>query len=104
MDSQDRNVTTVVLVDDHQIVRQGLQALLTVQPDFEVLGEASDGLQALEMVRRLRPNVLIIDVKLPDLSGIEVVKNVHAEFPETKAIVFTAYASEDYVLPAFASG
>lgn len=97
-------MTTIVLVDDHQIVRQGLKVLLAAESDFEVLGEAADGLQAVDIVRQLQPDILIVDLNLPGLNGIDVVKSVNADCPDTKAIVLSMHSSEDYVLPAFASG
>lgn len=97
-------MTTIVLVDDHQIVRQGLQALLALESGLDILGEAADGLEALDLVRQLHPDILITDLKLPELDGIEVVKRVSAEHPATKAIVLSMYSSEEYVLSAFASG
>ena len=97
-------MTTIVLVDDHQIVRQGLRALLTAEEGFEILGEAADGLEALDIIRDLRPDIVIVDLNLPGLNGIDVVKHVTAECPATKVIALSMHSSEDYVLPVFASG
>src|SRR5215813_1513870 len=97
-------MTSIVLVDDHKIVRQGLKALLAAEPDYEILGEAADGLQALDIVRQLRPDILIVDLNLPGLNGIDVVRTVNAEWPATRVIVLSMHSSEDYVLPVFASG
>src|SRR5262245_17929845 len=97
-------MTTIVLVDDHRIVRQGLKVLLTAESDFEVLGEAADGLQALELTESLQPDILVVDLNIPGLNGLEVVKKVAADCPNTKTIVLSMHSSEDYVLPAFANG
>ena len=97
-------MTTIVLVDDHQIVRQGLKALLVAEPDFEIVGEAADGLQALELVKKLQPDIIIVDLNIPGINGIEVVKGVSADCPATKAIVLSMHSSEDYVIPVFANG
>jgi two-component system, NarL family, response regulator NreC len=97
-------MVSIVLVDDHQIVRQGLKVLLEAEPEFQVVGEASDGQQAVELVRQVLPDVLVVDLNLPSLNGIEVVQQVKAFHPTIRAIVLSMHSSEDYVLPAFASG
>jgi two-component system response regulator NreC len=97
-------MTRIVLVDDHQIVRQGLKALLEAAPDFTVVGEAADGLQAIELVKQTEPDVLVVDVNIPGLNGIDVVRAVKTDYPHMKVIVLSMHSSEDYVLPAFANG
>jgi len=97
-------MTTILLVEDHQIVRQGLKMLLNAEAGFNVIGEAADGLQGMDMVRKLQPDVLVTDLSIPGLKGIDLVRNVKAEFPTIKTIVLSMHASEDYVLPAFAEG
>src|ERR1700694_701592 len=95
---------TIVLVDDHQIVRQGLTALLSAESDFEVLGDAADGLQALALVKQLRPNILVVDLNMPGLNGVVVVRAASTDYPETKIIVLSMDSSDYHVLSAFAGG
>jgi len=93
-----------VLVDDHPIVRQGLRTLLEVEDGCEIIGEASDGLTAVELIVRLRPEVAVIDVQLPDLNGLEVVRRVRESVPDTKVVVLSMFADEPYVLNALRHG
>ena len=76
--------TTVVLADDHPLVRQGLRALLGAQEDFTVVGEAADGRVAVDLVERLRPDVLLLDLMMPGLNGTEVTRQVAQRFPKTR--------------------
>jgi two-component system response regulator NreC len=95
---------TVVLAEDHHIVRQGLKALLAGVKDFRLLGEAGDGLEAVTLVARFKPNVLLLDLMIPRLHGLEVVRRVHDENPATRVIVLSAHADEHYVVEALRSG
>ncbi|MCW5556535.1 MAG: response regulator transcription factor [Verrucomicrobiae bacterium] len=95
---------TVVLAEDHHIVRQGLKALLSGAKDFRLLGEAGDGLEAVALVARFKPNVLVLDLMIPRLHGLEVVRRVHEETPATHVIVLSAHADEHYVVEALRSG
>ncbi|MDO8531380.1 MAG: response regulator transcription factor [Dehalococcoidia bacterium] len=88
----------VVLGEDHSLVREGTRRILEQYPDLVVVGEAGDGEQALEMVGRLQPDVAILDVRMPKLSGIEVVRRIKACSPNTKALMLTAYDDDDYIL------
>lgn len=94
----------ILIADDHQIFREGLRLLLEAKPGFSVVGEAPDGLQALELAERLRPDVMIVDVSLPGLTGIEVVRLVHQRWPQTRTIVLSSHADESYVLNALRHG
>lgn len=95
---------TIVLADDHPIVRQGLRALLAAQPDLAVVAEAADGLEATRLCERLRPDILVVDVMMPGLRGIEVVHQVRQRSPETRVVVLSMYANEAYVLEALQNG
>lgn len=95
---------TIVLADDHPVVRKGLRAVLDVEPDCQVIGEAADGLEALELVERLKPSVLIVDVMMPGLNGLEVTRRVGARSPHTRVIVLSIYADEAHVLEALRHG
>ncbi len=97
-------MVTVVLADDHVVVRQGLRALLESDPQFSVVGEAADGLEAVEMVKRRKPKVLIVDLMMPNLNGLETVRKVSRLKPDTCVVVLTMYGHEAYLLEAFMSG
>lgn len=95
---------TLVLVDDHPIVRQGLRALLAAEPDFEILGEAADGLAAIRLVEQLHPAVLVIDLMMPGLGGLEVTRRVRALRLPPQVVFFSMHADEAYVRDALRSG
>jgi two-component system response regulator NreC len=94
----------LVLVEDHEVVRQGLRALLAAEPDFQIVGEAGDGVAATDMVERLRPDVLVLDLMLPGLGGMEVVRAVRLRAPETRVVILSMHANEAYVLGALQAG
>ncbi len=94
----------LLLVDDHELVRAGLRTFLGLQPDIEVVGEAASGEQALALVPRLAPDIVLLDLVLPGLSGLEVVRRLRAAHPAVKVIVLTSYAGEESVLPAVRAG
>ena len=95
---------TIVLADDHTVVRQGLRMLLEAVPDFSVLGEASDGLEALQLVEKFQPDVLIVDVRMPGITGLEVARQISQRMPQTRVIVLSMHVNEAYVLEALRSG
>jgi two-component system, NarL family, response regulator NreC len=95
---------SILLADDHHIVRQGLKALLEAEPDFHVLGEASDGLEAVQLVERLQPDILLVDVMMPGLSGLEATRQVRERFPKTQVVVLSMHSNEAYVLQALRNG
>ncbi len=97
-------MTTIVLADDHQVVRQGVRALLESEPDFTVVGEAANGEEAASMVRKQRPAVLVLDLLMPGMSGVEVARIVHRACPKTRIVVLSMYATEAYVTEAFKNG
>jgi DNA-binding NarL/FixJ family response regulator len=96
--------TTVVLADDHQVVRQGLKALLDAEPDLRVVGEAGDGLQAIRRVEMLCPRVLVLDLMMPGLNGLDVVRQLKRGSPLTQVVILSMYANEAYVLEALSNG
>lgn len=97
-------MTTIVLADDHHVVRLGLRALLDAEPDFTIIGEATDGLEASRLVESLKPEVLIIDVMMPGISGLEVTRQISQRVPTTRIIILSMHASEAYVLEALRNG
>ncbi len=97
----------LLLVDDHEVVRSGLRMLLENEADMDIVGEANTGRQALELVETLEPNVVIMDIALPDLSGIEVARRIKAAHPETAVVALTIHEDQQYffeMLQAGASG
>jgi two-component system response regulator NreC len=97
-------MTTIVLADDHHIVRQGLRSLLEAEPDFSVVGEAGDGLEAAQLVERLRPDVLVLDLMMPGLNGLEVTRRVSQRSPQTRIVILSMHADEAHVLEALRVG
>ncbi|HLH26801.1 MAG TPA: response regulator transcription factor [Chloroflexota bacterium] len=95
---------TVVLADDHPIVRQGVRSLLEGEDGCQVVGEATDGLTALDLIVRLRPDVVILDVQLPDLNGLEVARRAQEHAPHCRIIMLSMFADEAYVLEALRYG
>jgi two-component system, NarL family, response regulator NreC len=98
---------TIILVDDHKILRQGLRTLLVREPDMEVVAEADDGREAVSLARELSPQVMIMDVGMPDLNGIEATRQVLQESPDTKVIALSMHSDRRFVtnmLKAGASG
>ena len=105
MNAQARSgVTTIVIADDHPVVRQGLQTLLLQEPGFRIIGEASDGFQTIEMVKRLKPAVLILDLMMPDISGMEVTRRIRKCSRRTHIVILSMYSNEAYVLETLRNG
>jgi len=94
----------VIVCDDHSIVREGLKAVLNDDEIFTVVGEASDGLQAVEVARRVRPDVVLMDLQMPELPGIEAAKLIMAELPRTRIIALTTFAEEKLVVECLKVG
>ncbi|MCP4538151.1 MAG: response regulator transcription factor [Chloroflexi bacterium] len=95
---------SILLADDHPIVRHGLRTLLEAEPDIDVIGEADDGLEAIEQVEHLQPDVLVLDLMMPGLNGLEVTRQVGQRSPDTQVVILSMYASESYVLEALRNG
>jgi DNA-binding NarL/FixJ family response regulator len=95
---------TVLLADDHPIVRQGMRHLLEAESDVKVVGEATDGLEAVQLVEKHRPNVLIVDMMMPGLNGLEVLRQVKKRSPATFSIVLSMQSADAYVVEALKSG
>ena len=95
---------TIVLADDHRVVREGLRMLLAAEPDFEIVGETSDGLEAAELSERLQPSVLVLDLLMPGLGGLDVVRRVAKRCPKTRVVVLSMHATEAHVVAALKNG
>lgn len=95
---------TIVLADDHPLVRKGLRGVLEAEPDLSVIGEAGDGLEALRLVERQRPDVLVADLMMPGLGGLDLLPIVRQRSPGTRAVVLSMFSSEDFVLQALRNG
>jgi DNA-binding NarL/FixJ family response regulator len=98
------SLVRIVLVDDHKVVRQGLKALLEAERGFEIVGQAGDGLRALELVERLKPEILVVDLMIPGLSGLEVTRRTAQLSPLTRIIILSMHSNEAYVLEALKYG
>lgn len=94
----------IVLADDHRLVHEGLRALVEAEPEFSVIGEANDGLEAMRLAENLKPHVLLVDLAMPGLSGLEVTRQVKKRFPHINVIVLSMHANEAYVLEALRNG
>jgi DNA-binding NarL/FixJ family response regulator len=88
---------SVLLAEDHHIVREGFRLLLKHEPDIEVVGEAETGRQAVQLTRKLRPAVVVMDIAMPLLNGLEATRQIREEFPETKVLILSAHSDEAYV-------
>jgi two-component system, NarL family, response regulator NreC len=94
----------IVLADDHQVLRKGLKALLTTEPDFKIIGEAGDGLETVKLVEQLHSDILILDLMLTGINGLEVTRQLSKKCPETNIIILTMHSNEAYVLEALRLG
>jgi NarL family two-component system response regulator LiaR len=94
----------VLIVDDHSVVRRGLNALLATEPGIEVAGEAADGRQALERAVQLRPDVVIMDLVLPEVDGVEAIRQIRTRLPQARILVLTSFGSDEMLFPALKAG
>jgi NarL family two-component system response regulator LiaR len=94
----------VLIADDHPVVRHGLKAFLQLQDDLDIVGEAGDGLEAVAQVKKLRPDVVLLDLVMPQLDGIDAIRLIREASPSTKVIVLTTFADDEMVFPAVKAG
>ena len=94
----------ILLVDDHQMMRDGLRSVLDLEDDFDVVGEAGNGYQALEMARTRRPDVIVMDIGMKDLNGMEATRQIIAQNPRAKVVALSTYSNEPYVISMLEAG
>ena len=94
----------ILLVDDHRIVREGLASMLGTQQDMRVVGEAGTGSEAITQIMRLRPDIVLLDLEMPDMDGVSVLERVRADFPAVRVIILTAYGTDERILDAVRAG
>lgn len=94
----------VLIADDHDVVRRGIAAMLDPKSDIDLVGEASGGMEAVDKYRALKPDVILMDLVMPDKSGIDAIREIKKEFPKAKILVLTSYSDVELVIPAIKSG
>ena len=94
----------VLIVDDHTLVRDGIRSLLDLVKNVEVIGEASNGREALDKVRELKPDVVLMDLAMPIMNGLEATRRIHKEFPAVRVLALTQYDDREYIIPIIEAG
>jgi DNA-binding NarL/FixJ family response regulator len=97
-------VLTILVAENHDVVRHGIRELLTSRPEWQIVGEARTGRQAIELARETRPNIAVLDLSLPELAGVEVIRQIRAEMPDTEVCVFSMHDDEVFVGDALVAG
>jgi DNA-binding NarL/FixJ family response regulator len=94
----------IVIAEDHTILREGLRALLSSSPDFDIVGEAEDGREAIRCVEKLKPNLILTDLSMPRMNGMDAIREIRKKAPETKILVLTVHKTEEYILATLKAG
>ena len=100
----DKQIIKVLVVDDHAIIRKGIRAVLELVPDIELVGEAENGIQAVELEGKLHPDVILMDLMMPEMDGIAAIKEIKKQQPKARILVLTNFAGEEMIFPAIKSG
>ena len=95
---------TIILADDHAILREGLRLILNKESEFDVVGEASDGKEIIQLVEKLNPDIVVMDITMPKLNGLEATRQIKKKFPEVGIIILTVHETEEYVYQVFQAG
>ncbi len=95
---------SIIIADDHDIIRAGIKNILREQSDYEVVGEAVDGEEALTKVKEFKPDILLLDISMPKISGLDVIEQIHYISPETKILIITVHKTSAYIMKAFKAG
>jgi len=98
------DIIKILIADDHPVVREGLSAMLSKQPDIDVVGEAGNGREAIEKTRESRPDVVLMDLRMPEVDGVEAMRQISATNPETRFIVLTTYDNDEYIFKGIEAG
>jgi NarL family two-component system response regulator LiaR len=98
------NPTSIIIVDDHEVVRRGIRAYLDILPEFDVVGEASSGEEAIQLVTELIPDVVLMDLIMPGMNGIETTRQIKKISPRTQVVVLTSYHEDAHIFPALKAG
>jgi len=94
----------ILIADDHTVVRHGLRALIATEPDLELVGEAADGVEAVEQTARLQPDVILMDMAMPRKTGLEAIYDIKRDDPQARILVLTSFAEDDHIFPAIKAG
>jgi len=94
----------IVIAEDHTILREGLRSLLSSDPSFEIVGEAEDGREAIKCIEKFRPDLILTDLSMPRMNGMEAIKEIKRQSPKTKVLVLTVHKAEEYILATFRAG
>src|SRR5512136_1912964 len=94
----------IVIAEDHTILREGLRSLLSSSPDFEVVGEAEDGREAIRCVEKYKPDLILTDLSMPRMNGMEAIREIKSQSPKTKILVLTVHRAEEYILNTLKAG
>ncbi|MBC7451468.1 MAG: response regulator transcription factor, partial [Cytophagales bacterium] len=98
------NKIRILIADDHILIRDGIKALLQQEPDFEVCGEASDGIELLELLSEVVPDIIVLDLSMPGKNGIEIIKEVRITNPSVKCIILSMHEDPDYIVKSVQAG